>query len=95
MHREQALPVAVKFLTARRSRNPEFRAVFRNEVRATAALEQGVIDLMASDLDDLLAQLDGREIETAEGTLTLETEGTAVHRIDPDWRNRLRARQRG
>jgi membrane-bound serine protease (ClpP class) len=85
----------IRGLAEKRGRNADWaEAAVRDaeSLSATAALEQGVIDLMASDLDDLLAQLDGREIETAEGTLTLETEGTAVHRIDPDWRNRLLAR---
>lgn len=38
---------------------------------AEEALAQRVIDLVASDLDELLRQIDGREVVTAAGTVTL------------------------
>ena len=40
---------------------------------AIEAKELNVIDFIAGDLDQLLAQLDGREVRTASSTLTLET----------------------
>jgi membrane-bound serine protease (ClpP class) len=57
------------------------RAV-RESVSVTAeeAMELGVVELMAEDLDDLLAQLDGREIETVQGSVTLQTRGAPVER---------------
>jgi membrane-bound serine protease (ClpP class) len=40
-------------------------------ITETEALEQNVIDLVAKDLDDLIAQIDGREV-AGKGTLDLE-----------------------
>ncbi len=42
-------------------------------VSAEEALEIGLIDFIADDLDDLLAQLDGFNVETVDGPLTLRT----------------------
>jgi len=56
---------------------------------AGEALKAGVIDLVASDLDDLLAQLNGYPVEMDGKTLTLDTTGITVTRIEPDWRTRL------
>jgi membrane-bound serine protease (ClpP class) len=45
------------------------------------ALEKGVIDLIADDLDDLLDQLDGREVMVGSQEFTLHTRGATVTRI--------------
>ena len=45
---------------------------------ASEALQAGLVDLIAKDLPDLLAQLDGFEVETADGSRTLQTAGAAV-----------------
>ncbi|MBV9344840.1 MAG: nodulation protein NfeD [Gammaproteobacteria bacterium] len=58
---------------------------------ATPAREQKVVDLIARDLPDLLAQLDGREVKVAHRTLRLATQGLTVVRAEPDWRTRLLA----
>lgn len=58
---------------------------------ATPAREQKVIDLIARDLPDLLAQLDGREVKLAHRTVKLATHELAVVRAEPDWRTRLLA----
>ena len=44
---------------------------------AQEALADNVVDFMADDLDDLLAQLDGLTAETSMGTVVLETDGLA------------------
>jgi len=57
---------------------------------AQEALEGGVIDLMATDLKDLLAKLDGREVKLDSGnTLRLATARAQVNEVEPDWRHRL------
>jgi membrane-bound serine protease (ClpP class) len=56
---------------------------------ARAALEQHVIDLIADDLDDLTAKLDGREVDVAGAKRALATKELALVRVDPDWRTRL------
>jgi len=45
------------------------------------ALEKGVIDLIADDLDDLLVQLDGREVMVGTQEFTLHTRGATVTHI--------------
>jgi membrane-bound serine protease (ClpP class) len=58
---------------------------------ASAALEQGVIDLVATDLNDLLRQLQGRTVTVLGKSLVLETGGLTIQTIAPDWRSRLLA----
>lgn len=45
------------------------------------ALEKGIIDLVANDLDDLLIQLDGREVTVGDQKVTLHTRGASVTHI--------------
>ncbi len=45
------------------------------------ALELGVIDLIAGDLDDLLAQFDGRVVPLGAGEVTLHTAGATVREV--------------
>jgi len=82
----------IRGLARERGRNAEWaeRAV-REAVSLTAseALEQGVVDLVAKDLTDLLAQIDGRKVRTASGELQLATTGLVVVIQPPDWRHRL------
>ncbi|NIS82379.1 MAG: nodulation protein NfeD [Anaerolineales bacterium] len=47
-------------------------------VSAGEALEVGLIDFIASDLDDLLEQLDGFDVELADGRYMLKTAGIQV-----------------
>jgi len=58
---------------------------------ASAALEQKVIDLVARDLPDLLARLDGREVRLGDRTVKLATRDLAVVSVKPDWRTELLA----
>ncbi len=56
---------------------------------AEEALRIGVIDLVATDLQDLLHQIHGRTVTVNGRDKTLSTEGANLVRIEPDWRNRL------
>ncbi len=56
---------------------------------ASEALAQNVIDVVAKDTGDLLAQLDGMTVDLASGKTTLNTGELGVVRVDPDWRTRL------
>jgi membrane-bound serine protease (ClpP class) len=56
---------------------------------ASAALKMHVIDIIARDVPDLLAQIDGREVQIANRPVKLATTGLAIERIDPDWRTKL------
>ncbi len=48
---------------------------------AKTALSLGVIDIIAPDLNNLLVQLDGREVQLLSGTRTLHTTGVPITRI--------------
>ena len=59
---------------------------------ASEALEQNVIDFIADDLDDLLAQLDGLEITIDhDTTVTLDLADAEITRLEPGWRYELLA----
>lgn len=84
----------IRGLAELRGRNAEWaeRAV-REAVSlpANKALELKVIDLVATSLDDLLLQLNGRIIRMDGETLTLDTRDATIERVAPDWRSRLLA----
>jgi membrane-bound serine protease (ClpP class) len=82
----------IRSLAQLRGRNVEWaeRAVREAaSLSAGEALERKVIDLVAADLDQLLEQLDGRQIEIDGRELTLDTDEYAIVRIEPDWRTEL------
>jgi membrane-bound serine protease (ClpP class) len=84
----------IRSLAELRGRNAEWaeRAVREAvSLSASEALELKVIDLVAADLDDLLKQASGRVIKMDGRTLTLDTAGAAIERVEPDWRSRLLA----
>ena len=55
---------------------------------ASEALEQNVIDLMATDISALLAKIDGMTLETKMGLVTLATEGSEHQVITKTWFDR-------
>jgi membrane-bound serine protease (ClpP class) len=84
----------IRSLAEQRGRNADWaeRAVRAAEsLSAQAALEAGVIDLIANDLDDLLTKLDGRQVSVNGNEQTLDTDGMIYERVEPDWRTRLLA----
>ncbi len=56
---------------------------------AQAALEADVIDVIASDLADLLQKIDGRKVSINNVETTLSTENLVIERVAPDWRTRV------
>ena len=58
---------------------------------ANAALDQKVIDLIARDVPDLLARIDGREVHIDNRTEKLATHDLTMVRVKPDWRTQLLA----
>jgi len=82
----------IRGLAQQRGRNAEWaeRAV-REAVSLTAseALREKVVDIVAEDVDDLLAQIDGRRVHVQGADLTLATRGLAQEVLMPDWRQRL------
>jgi len=58
---------------------------------AEAALKEHVIDLIATDLPQLLARIDGREVRLGERTVKLATRDLRIVHAHPDWRTQLLA----
>ncbi|MDJ0833146.1 MAG: nodulation protein NfeD [Gammaproteobacteria bacterium] len=56
---------------------------------AVEALEMNVIDVIADDLNHLLQQLDGREIDIKGRKQILATDALVLERTLPDWRSKL------
>lgn len=82
----------IRGLAKLRGRNEQWaeKAVLEAaSLSATEALENNVIDFIATDLDDLLAQLDGHVIEIQGVDRTLQTKDAAISVIEPDWRSEL------
>lgn len=58
---------------------------------ATSALQQHAIDVVASDIPDLLRQIDGRKLKVSSGEVTLHTKDLVLERIQADWRTQVLA----
>ena len=82
----------IRGLAQQRGRNAEWaeRAV-RESVSLTAseALRDKVIDVVARDVPDLLAQIDGRTVRVQAADVKLATRGLSFEAVLPDWRQRL------
>ena len=84
----------IRSLAELRGRNAEWgeRAVREAaSLSASEALKLNVIDLMATNLDDLLRQLNGRSISIDDHTVILHTANATIEHVLPDWRSRLLA----
>jgi membrane-bound serine protease (ClpP class) len=82
----------IRSLADLRGRNADWaESAVREAVSITSeeALELGVIDLIANDIDDLLQKVDGRVVETGDTQVTLQTLGLRIERVTPDWRVEL------
>jgi membrane-bound serine protease (ClpP class) len=88
----QDAAATARALALERGRNAEWaeQAVLESKSLTSAeALELRVIDLVAVDMDDLLAQLDGRVVTTTVGEVTLRTRGAAVVGVPMNFAERL------
>ena len=84
----------LRSLAEMRGRNAEWaeRAVREGEsLSANAALELGVVDLVAADMTSLLEQLDDVSVSIDGVERTLDTGGIELVRIEPDWSTRVLA----
>jgi membrane-bound serine protease (ClpP class) len=82
----------IRGLAKLRGRNVEWaeQAVRQAEnLTADEALERGVIDLVAEGIDDLLQQIDGREVRVIGETQVLDTANAITETFEPDWRTRV------
>jgi membrane-bound serine protease (ClpP class) len=91
----EALKATVRTLGERRSEEAialaestieEARAASANE-----AVEAGLVDFFASDLDDLITQLDGFEVHLTDGARTLETTNASTETVEASFIEQLLA----
>lgn len=82
----------IRGLAQLRGRNADWaeRAV-RESVSLSSgeALKLGVIDIVATDVPDLLRQVNGRKLTLAGGERTLATDQVMVQTIEADWRTKF------
>lgn len=84
----------IRSLAERHGRNGDWaEKAVREAVSLTAkeALALKVIDIVATDVNDLLRQADGRKVVIDSGTVQLKTAGLAQVHILPTWQNRILA----
>lgn len=81
-------------LAAKHGRNADWAELAVREaasITAQKALETNVIDLIATDVTDLLAQLQGRTVEVRGQERMLDTQSLLVEQLEPDWKSELLA----
>jgi len=84
----------IRSLAQLRKRNIQFaESAVRDAASMTAsdALKNNVIDVVAGNLDELLAKVDGREIKLAQGSVVLHTRDARIVHETPGWRSQLLA----
>ena len=84
----------IRSLAQMRGRNADWaeRAVRQAaSLSAAEALDEGVIDVLAADLGDLMAQIDGRSVSLQGAPHLLESAALEVRALEPDWRTNLLA----
>ncbi|WP_291859478.1 nodulation protein NfeD [Bradyrhizobium sp.] len=82
----------LRSLAQLRGRSPEFaEKAVRDAATLTAeeAHKQAVVEIVAGDIDDLLAQLDGRKVTIGGAEKVLATKGAQIVTIEPDLRTQL------
>ena len=82
----------IRGLAERHGRNADWAETAVTEAATlteTEALEQNVIDVVATDTRELLNLVDGREVEVAGEVRVLDTAGAEIVTFEPNWRIRL------
>ncbi len=78
----------IRSISEKRKRNVKWSEdAVRNSVSITEteALRDSVIDLVANDVNDLLAKIDGREVETSTGKKILNTKNSTIVNFEESW----------
>ena len=82
----------IRGLAERHGRNADWAedaVVNAATLTATAALEMNVIDFVADDRGDLLAQINGHEVEVNSQTVALKTDNVVIEQYEPNWRIKI------
>jgi membrane-bound serine protease (ClpP class) len=81
-------------IATERGRNAEWaEKAVRSSVSVTEreAVKLKIVDLVADNLPDLLAKIDGRTVKTVKGTVTLQTKDAPIKKIEVKFRDRFLA----
>jgi membrane-bound serine protease (ClpP class) len=82
----------IRSIAAKRQRNATWAAqAVSNSVSLTEteALENNVIDLIASNETELLNKIDGKNVTVSSGTISLHTKNATVHALDMGWGEKM------
>jgi len=82
----------IKSLANKRGRNAEWaqEAVYKSvSITEYEALEKNVIDIVATDIRDLLDKCEGRAVELPDTSVILATKGAELKRIEISFANRI------
>jgi membrane-bound serine protease (ClpP class) len=82
----------IRTIAEKRNRNLKWaeNAVRKSQsITETEALDTNVIDLIAKNVDELLTQIDGKQVETITGTTTLHTKGARIEQMEMGWAEKL------
>jgi len=82
----------IRSLAQMRGRNAEWAEKAVREAASLPseeAVQLGVVDVLAQDIDSLLRLIDGRAVKTAGGEQVLDTAGLTLVELTPDWHSRL------
>jgi membrane-bound serine protease (ClpP class) len=91
----KAIEDAVAYITSLaelRGRNAEWaeKAVRQAaSLSSAAAARENVIDFTATSIEDVLDKADGMKVSAGGGEIIVETRGSAIEHLEPDWRIRL------
>jgi membrane-bound serine protease (ClpP class) len=84
----------IESIAEKKGRNVKWAAKAVREsvsITETEALKIKIIDLIAKDVDDLLAKIDGKTLEKAKRTIKLATKGLKTNLVEMGFRERLLA----
>jgi membrane-bound serine protease (ClpP class) len=82
----------IRTIAEKRNRNLQWaeEAVRKSRsITETEALDTNVIDLIAKNVDVLLADIDGKQVETINGTTTLHTKNARIEPMEMSWVEKL------
>jgi membrane-bound serine protease (ClpP class) len=78
----------IRSISEKRNRNVQWAedAVRKSiSITETEALNENVIDVIAKDVNELLQKIDGREVETSKGRVTLNTKNLQIFEYKISW----------
>lgn len=82
----------LRSLAQLRGRSTEWAEKFVRDAATLTSVEaakEGVIDVVANDVRDLLDKIDGKEVKTQAGPVTLDVKDATVKTMEPTWKTKF------